>query len=408
MQTLLQDLRYGFRMLRRSLGFTLVAILTLAIGIGANAAIFSQVNAVLWKELPVERPEELYQVAWTSAKPGFVGGTNSVSAGPRLPVGDSYGTFSYPAYLAMRDGNTSFTDLACWVDVGERRPVVIRDGGFTTVQFVSGNYLQTLGVRPIVGRTMTPADDQLGSDSRVAVLSYGFWQRRFGGDPAAVDQTLDLNGRPFAIIGVLPEGFFGLDPATSPDMMLPLTTIQIISTTPNPMQIDTNWVICRPVGRLKPEVSIAQAQVDLESWVYETIRSYQAPAEYELPRLWLVEASRGVGNLREGTLMPLVILMSVVGGILLIACANIAGLMLARSAARQKEIVTRLAIGAPRSRLIRQLLTESVLLSVIGGCIGIMLAVALGRFMPSLIGQLMPSMIGFNRTLAVRGRSAIF
>lgn len=400
MHTLLQDIRYAIRILRQSPGFTIVAVLTLAIGIGANAAIFSQVNAVLWKTLPVERPEELRQIAWTSARPGFVGGTNSVSAGPRLPVGDSYGTFSYPAYLAMRDGNSSFSDVACWVDVGERRPVVT-ENSFVTVQFVSGNYFRTLGVRPILGRAIAPEDDLLGSESSVAVLSYRFWQRRFGGDPDVVDQTIDLNGNPFAVVGVMPQGFFGLDPATSPDIMVPVTRVQIIAVTVNPLQIDTNWVICRPVGRLLRGVSNEQARVDLERWVHEEIRSYQAPAEYELPRLWLLEARHGVGNLRAETSMPLVILMSVVGGILLITCSNIAGLLLARGSARQKELATRLSLGAPRSRLIRQLLTESILLSVIGGSTGFALAAALGQFMPSLISQLMPTMIGFNRVLGV-------
>ncbi len=401
MRTFYQDIRYAVRKLGQSPGFTIVAVLTLAIGIGANAAIFSQVNAVLWKELPVERPEELRQIAWTSPRPGFAGGPNNLSPGPPVPTGESYGTFSYGAYVAMRDGNTSFSQLACWQDVGERRPVVLGDTGFASVQFVSGNYLETLGVRPILGRPIMPQDDQLRSPNRVLLLSYGFWQRRFGGDPAVIDRTLELNSKQFAIVGVLPEGFFGLDPAIMPDMLAPMTTIQIISVTVNPLEIPFVWIACRPIGRLRPGVSDAQAAADLQNWVHETIGSYEIPFEYDLPRVWVVEARHGVGSLGADTGRPLIVLMAVVGGILLIACANIGGLLLARGSARRKEIATRLSLGAPRVRLVRQLLTESVLLSLVGGAMGVGLAFALARFTPSVISQLMPTVYGVNRTLGV-------
>ena len=401
MQILFQDIHYAIRLLGKSPGFTIVAVLTLALGIGANAAIFSQVNAILFKTLPVERPEELRQLAFTSSRPGFAGGPNNLSPGPPVSTGDSYGTFSYGAYLAMRDGNTSFSELACWQDVGERRPVVMGDAGFASVQFVSGNYFQALGVRPILGRSIVPEDDELRSPKRVLLLSYPFWQRRFGGDRGVINQTLELNRKSFAIIGVMPEGFFGLDPAIMPDMMAPLTTIQIISVTINPLEIPTVWVACRAFGRLRAGVSEVQAAADVENWVHENIRSYEVPVEYDLPRLWVVDAGYGVGSLGADTAMPLVVLMAVVGGILLIACANIAGLLLARSSARQKEIATRISLGAPRGRLVRQLLTESVLLSVIGGAGGIGLAFALARFAPSLISQLMPTVYGVTRTLGV-------
>ncbi len=240
MQSFFQDIRYAGRVLVKSPGFTIVAVLTLAVGIGANAAIFSQVDAVFFKMLPVENPEQLRTFAWTSPRPGFIGGTN-VRAGPRLAIGETYGTFSYPAYSMIRDGAASFSDLACWLDIGEQRPIVMEELGFGSVQFVSGNYFRMLGVRALLGRTLAPEDDLLGSVSTVAVVSHRFWQRVFGGDPEVLQQTINLNGTAFAIVGVMPEAFFGLDPSITPDVMIPMTTVQIAAATANPLENNLVW-----------------------------------------------------------------------------------------------------------------------------------------------------------------------
>src|SRR6476660_4046047 len=227
-ETLAQDIRYGVRMLTKSPGFTLTAVLTLAIGIGATTAIFSQVNAIFWRKLPVSHPEQLRTMVWTSPKRGFVGGTQ-VNLGPRLPeAGETYQSYSYPVYKAMRDAtNGSFSDLAMWTDVSDIRPVVMGELGFGSLHFVSGNYFRTLGVTTILGRPLQPEDDVEGSVSAVAVISYRFWQRAFGGDAGVLQKPLSLNGTAFSIIGVLPQGFFGMDPSVSPDVMIPISMIQV-------------------------------------------------------------------------------------------------------------------------------------------------------------------------------------
>src|SRR3954462_808011 len=183
LETLRQDITYGIRMLTKSPGFTATAVLTLAIGIGAPPAIFSQVNAIFWRKLPVSHPEQLRTMVWTSPKRGFVGGVQ-VNRGPRLPeVGETFSSYSYPVYKAMRDATaSSFSDLAMWTDVSDIRPVVMGELGFGSLHFVSGNSFRTLGIPTILGRPLQPEDDIEGSANAVAVISYRFWQRAFGGD----------------------------------------------------------------------------------------------------------------------------------------------------------------------------------------------------------------------------------
>jgi len=248
LERLRQDLRFGARLILRAPGFSAIAILTLAGGVGASTAIFSQINAVFWKTLPVSKPHELRSLVWSSRKPSYVFGPN-VIAGPRLAAVDTYGSFSYLAYVSMRDGAKSFSNLACWADLGESRPVVMREVGFGSVHFVSGNYFDTLGVNAVLGRTFTADDDTPGTTA--AVVSYPFWQRTFGGDAGVVRKTIDLNGKPFNIIGVTPSGFFGVDPSTTPDVMVPIGAIQVAAATSNPLQNPTLWQVCRVVGRLR-------------------------------------------------------------------------------------------------------------------------------------------------------------
>lgn len=401
MERLRQDTEYALRLLARSPAFTAVAVLSLAIGTGAVSAIVGQINAVFWKTLPVSKPAELRILVWTSPVPGFVMGPN-VLAGPRVPVvGDTFGSFSYPAYASMRDGSRSFSDLACWADLGEARPVFIREMGPGSVQFVSGNYFQTLGVPAALGRTILPADDRPGSASLVAVVSDRFWRRALGGDRGVTKQTLELNGKPFEVVGVMPEGFFGLDPAVSPDVMVPIGAVQIAAATSNPLGQNGIWSACRVVGRVRAGVSNEEARVEAGAWIREAILAAPPSQSYEMPRLWLVDASRGLSTLRAATSTPLRVLLTVVSGLLLIVCANIAGLLIARGTAREKEMATRLALGAPRARLIRQLVTESLVLSLIGGAAGSGLAYALSRFGPSLLSRFLPTRFAADRYLSV-------
>src|SRR6266508_739224 len=402
-----QDLARATRLMRKAPAFTATAVLTLAIGVGASTAIFSQINAVFWKTLPVDRPQELRSLAWYAQKQPFVAGPN-VIAGPSVAGLETFGSFSYLSYKAMHDGTKSFSQLACWADLGEARPVVMRDVGFGTVHFVSGNYFDGLGVRAAMGRALTPDDDTPATTA--AVLSDRFWRRSFGGRSDILQHTIDLNGKAFAVVGVMPRGFFGVDPSTIPDVIVPAGAVQLAASTVNPLQNPVLWQMCRVFGRLRPGVTDEQARTDVEPWlrpaaddaVTAAAGMQRRPREnYDAPRLLLLDAERGLGTLRDAISTPLLILMAVVVAILVIACANIAGLLIVRGAAREREIATRLALGASRGRLIRQLLTESLLLSSTGSVLGIALAYGFGRAFAVLISRFMPTVYGANRPLGV-------
>jgi predicted permease len=399
-ERLVADVRYAVRMWARTPGFTLTAVATLSLAIGATTVIFGQINAVFWKPVPVSRPDDLRFLAWTSARPRFVLGPN-VLPGPQIGDFQTFGSFSHPAYLAMRDGTRAFSDLACWSDLGEARPIIMGELGFGAVQFVSGNYFQTLGVGASVGRTIQPDDDRPGAWSPVAMISYPFWNRTFGMDPNVTRQTLRLNGRTFAIVGVMPQGFFGLDPSTTPDVVIPMHAVEIAAATQNPLANVGIWNVCRTVGRLAPGASEEQARQEVESLVVESIRQQPPQEPYDPPRVLLADASRGLSTLREGSSGPLFVLLGVVIGLSLAACANIAGLLLARGSARSRELATRLALGAPRMRIVRQLVTESLVLSAAGAVLGLGVAHAMSGVAPRLLSQFLPTLYGADRALSV-------
>ena len=392
------DTRIAVRLWARTPGFSAIAIATIGLGVGATTALVGQVKAVFWTPLPVAAAHDLRFVAWTSPRRAFVLGPN-VMAGPRVNGIDTFSTVSYPAYLAMRDEATTFSDIACWADLGEARPVILGELGFGTVQFVSGNFFRTLGVSAALGRTIEPQDHAHPSWSPVAMISHRFWQRTFGGATDVTSRTLRLNGRTFAIIGVMPEGFFGLDPAVSPDIVVPNGAVEVAAATQNPLQNRGLWNPCRVIARLAPGRSDEEARVELERVLAASIAAAPPPEPYDPPRIWLVPAEYGLSTLREGTATPLVVLLVVVVGLLLAACANIAGLLLARGSARSREIATRLALGASRARVIRQLITESVVLSLAGGLLGLLLAYVLAGAGTALLSQFMPTLFGADRTL---------
>lgn len=392
------DTRLAVRLWLRTPGFSAIAIATIALGIGASTALVGQVKAVFWTPLPVTAPQDLRLVAWTSPRHPFVSGPN-VMAGPRVNGADTFGTISYPAYLAVHDQATAFSDVACWADLGEARPVILGELGFGTVQFVSGNFFRTLGVRAALGRTIEPQDESITGWSPVAIVSHRFWMRTFGGATDVTSRTLRLNGRTFTIIGVMPEGFFGLDPTVSPDIVAPLGAIAVAVATPNALQNRGLWNPCRIVARVAPGHSEDEARMDLERLLAASIASMPPSEPYDPPRVWLVPAAYGLSTLRDGTAMPLFVLIVVVGGLLLAACANIAGLLLARGSARSREIATRLALGASRARVVRQLITESLVLSFAGGMFGLVLAYWLAGVGSALLSQFMPTLFGADRTL---------
>ena len=301
----------------------------------------------------------------------------------------------------MRDGSRAFSGLACWADLGEARPVVLGDAGYGAVQFVSGNYFQTLGVPAVLGRTIQPDDDATGSLSTVAMISHAFWTRVYGQSADVTRQTVELNGRAFAIVGVMPAGFYGMDASVSPDVVVPITAVQVAAATSNPLANPRLWNVCRTFGRLAPGVTDEEGRADLEPWVAQAIVTAPPPEPHDPPRIWLLDGSRGLATLRDAASIPLLVLFAVVVGLLLAACANIAGLLLARGSARERELATRLALGALRARVVRQLITESLVLALLGGILGLAVAQAMSGLAPKFLSQLMPTLYGADRSLSV-------
>ena len=375
-ETLMQDVRYGLRMMRRSPGFTAVAVASLALGIGANTAIFSLINAVMLKMLPVKNPEQLVVLNWTARQLPDIGYNGNTWGQPGGPISGS--SISYPAFQQLRAGNQVLSDLFGFADIEQANVNVDGHAEIASGHLVSGNYFSALGVRTAVGRTFTDADDQPGAVP-AAVISFRYWNRRFGMDPGVVGKVVAVNGAPAVIIGVTPREFFGLSPGDYPDIWLPISMQPRIKPQwggekRSLLQVPGYWWV-QSWGRLKPGVSQQQASAALNVMFRQSIRGVLSSAPPEkTPSVELRPGAKGLDYLRSEFSQPLFIVMSVVGLVLLIACANVANLLLARSTARRKETAVRMAMGAGRLRLIRQLLTESILLATLGGVLGVALA----------------------------------
>jgi predicted permease len=351
MDTLLQDLRFGVRRLAKSLGFTFIAIISLALGIGANTAIFSLVNTVFLRPLPVEQPEQLVSV---------------------YPVAkdDSVGSFSYPDYRDFRDRNDVFSGMF----VTRFVPVSLsRDGVNERIwgYLVSGNYFDVLGVKAALGRTFLPEEDRTELSHPVVVLGYDCWRRRFGANPEIVGKSIILNDHSFTVIGIAPQGFTGTEHAYTPELWIPMMMLKWIEPGSNGLERRGTHNMFA-TGRLKPGVSYAQAIASLNILAEQLGREY--PDTNEGVRIMLTPPGLIHPLLRGPVVGFTGVMMLTVGLVLLIACTNLANLLLARATERRKEIAIRLALGASRRRLIRQLLTESVLLSVAGGMVGFLIA----------------------------------
>lgn len=356
----LRDLRYAFRSMRKTPGYTAVAALSLALAIGANTAIFSLVNVLMLRDLKVASPGELVEIG-------------------RL-AGTSRGNFSYPIYERLRDQNTGLSGVFA-MQSGTVRATIGEAARQPIGRYVSGTFFEVLGVPPAVGRTLVPDDDRPGSQegSTVTVIGYGLWQREFGTDPAVVGRTLLIDKVPFTIVGVLPRTFQGLIAGRPDDFFIPMASEPRLRRRSWLGGRDFNWLTI--AGRLKPGTSreAAKANLDvifgrfLEDWASSTSDA-DAQRRIRAHRLTVDSARAGLSAPRREFSRPLLLLMGAVSLVLLIACANVVNLLLARGMARGREIGLRLAIGASRGRLIRQLLTESAALGLIGGAAGFALA----------------------------------
>jgi predicted permease len=377
LDTFAQDIRYGMRMLRKSPGFTIVVILTLALGIGANTAIFSVFEAVMLRSLPVRDPQKLVVFGWKAHTHPKFEGYGSFGDCNR----DSYTfgcSFSIPFFEQMRASGAHFSNLTAFagpvqLNLSGTGPASIAHG-----ELVSGDFFATFGVTTTLGRPIG-SDDDLLSSPLVAVLSYSYWQSAFGGDRSVIGRTIRLDSMPFAVVGVSEPRFSFLAPGKSQDFFLPLSSsprlnIPWLTSTAEMSDPKSAWIVI--VGRLKRDASIGQAQAAASSIFANEMLHGAKPLSKDTdgPAIVLTPAPEGLSGERDSFATPLYVLMLAVGFVLLIACANVAGLTLARSAARQKELAVRLALGAGRGRLARQLLTESLMLSVTGGAVGLLLA----------------------------------
>lgn len=369
MEAFWTDLRFALRMVMKSPGFALVAILTLALGIGANTAIFSLIDQILLRRLPVPNPDELVILRL----PGpFSGSTWS--------DGDGAVRFSYPLYKELREQGAPFTGILARFSTA----LSVAGQGQTERalgEVVSGNYFEVLGVRPALGRLFTPGDETAPGGNPVAVLSYGYWSRHFANDPAILNKQLTVNGTALTVVGVTQAGFTGVQVGELPDVFVPLT--MKAQMTPNWNDLEehrSRWLAV--IGRLKPGVSREKAVAAMQpavhalleaEWPLMKIRDTKKE-EFLARKLELNEGAHGRPIVQHDAGQPLRFLMGMVGLVLLVACANLASLLVARAEARQREIAIRLALGAGRRRLVRQLLTESLLLAVAGGAAGIAVA----------------------------------
>jgi macrolide transport system ATP-binding/permease protein len=378
--TLLQDVTYALRQLRKSRGFTVTAVLTLALGIGGNAAIFTLVNAILLKNLPVVDPSTLIRIGNTTeccVNWGTAGDSGQVN-------GDSYALFDTDTWHQLQKNAPDFEELAA-IQSGFGQIIARRDktqeaARSVTSEFVSGNYFRTFGLQPQIGRLFIDADNVIGAPL-VAVMSYNTWQNNYGGDPSAVGSTFWINTKAVTITGIAPKGFYGDRLSSSPpDFYLPIESVPVLTNSTFVHEPGKRWLYI--IGRVKPGIAMAPLQAKITELVRQSLAT-TTPFSTEQGKRSLAKAhvvlspgGAGIQDMQESYASKLRLLMWISGLVLLIACANIANLLLVRGMNRREEMSVRTALGAMRTRIVRQLLTESIVLSIISGMVGLIVAYA--------------------------------
>ena len=375
MGTILNEIRLGLRQMRKAPAFTIVAVLTLALGIGANTAVFTLLDQALLRSLPVSHPEQLVRLHWTGDAPGHF---NSYG-------GDDTDYFSYPMYRDLRDTN----QVLQAVIANSQQNVAVRWNNkpdMASCELVSGNYFEALGVQPALGRLFVPSDEAMNGNL-VAVLSFNYWKTHFGSDPTVINQTLFVNTQPFTIVGVAPPGFHSIVAGSVEDVFVPVTAKGII--TPRWQDLEdrrSNWLTLS--ARLKPGVSRQQAEAAMaplwHSLRAEEFKTFNHKDRWQKrflddSRLQLLDGARGFSPLRDQISVPLMVLMGMVGLLVLMACVNVSSLLLVRAAGRAREISVRYAMGAGRWQIVRQLLIEGVILGLFGGALGVAIAPAVSQ-----------------------------
>jgi putative ABC transport system permease protein len=378
METLWQDLRYGARLLRLNPGFTIVAVLSLALGIGANTAIFQLLDAVRLRTLPVKNPQELAVVRiadrnWSSGRHE-----------------GRYSQITNAMWEQIRDHQEGFSSIFAWA-AADFNLAVGGEARYAQGMYVSGDFFKVLEVQALLGRTLTAEDDRRGCGSPGAVISYAFWQHEFGGQGSALGGKLLLEGHPFPIVGITPPGFFGVEIGRSFDVAIPLCSELVIRGEESLLDMRHGWWLAS-MGRLKPGWTLQRATAQLNAISPSVLEATVPPVykpenvkHYMEYRFAAFPADNGFSQLRQEYESPLWTLLVIAGLVLLIACANLANLMLARASAREREVGVRLAMGASRLRLIRQMLVESLLLAAIGALLGAGLAQMLSRFLVAFL-----------------------
>ena len=381
LETLLHDIRYGLRMLARSPGFTTIAVVSLALGIGANTAIFTVAKKVLFDTLPVKDPQQLRLLTWISShdqKVPLVWGDASTTASGG--IGST--SFSYPVFEELHKHSDVFQDLFAFKDI-QMTATVDGHPDLISAELVSGNAFSALGVSPILGRTLTPSDDAGPGAGPVVVIGEAFWSAHFARSPSALGKTISLNGVPITIIGVIPAQFTGLQMGNPTQLFVPLTMQPLLLPRPQSGSVSlldnpqSWWLLA--MARLRPDVPEARAQAELDTVLRQAATAGmpdgKTPTDFHLQ---FQPGDRGLDYLKDAFAKPSYVLLALSGLVLLLACVNLANLLLARAAAREREISTRLALGAGRTRIVRQMLTESLLLSSLGGSAGLLIGY-LGR-----------------------------